>query len=114
MKMVFSETLTVFFFIMVQRSRGWVRDEQNPSWKRNDACGWHRQETRGVAPLGSTQEAASERVRVALPGSVRAAPPGRVRVTPREPGSPHRMCTRSPLRRRGVTVPGLMSTICEL
>ena len=36
-----------------------------------------------VAPLGSTQESASERVRVAPPGSVRAAPPGRVRVAPR-------------------------------
>ena len=67
-----------------------------------------------VAPLGSTQEAASERVRVAPPGSVRAAQPGRVRVTPREPGPPCRTCTRSPLRRRGVTVPGLMSTIREL
>ena len=41
-----------------------------------------------VAPLGSTQVAASERVRVAPPGSVRAAPPGRVRVAPREPGLP--------------------------
>ena len=27
--------------------RGWVRDEQNPSRKRDGACGWHRQETRG-------------------------------------------------------------------
>ena len=36
-----------------------------------------------VAPLGSRQESASERVQVAPPGSVRAAPPGRVRVTPR-------------------------------
>ena len=34
-------------------------------------------------PLGSTQESASERERVAPPGSVRAAPPGRVRVAPR-------------------------------
>ena len=30
----------------VNRSRGWVRDEQNPSRKRDGACGWHRQETR--------------------------------------------------------------------
>ena len=67
-----------------------------------------------VAPLGSTQEAASERVQVAPPGSERAAPPGRVRVTPREPGPSHRTCTRSPLRRRGVTVPGLMSKTREL
>ena len=68
------------------------------------------------------QVAASERVRVAPPGSVRAAPPGsvraappgRVRAAPREPGPPFRMCTRSPQRRKGVTVPGLTSTIREL
>ena len=48
-----------------------------------EECGWHRQDTR-IAPLGSTQVAASERVRVAPPGSVRAAPLGRVRVAPQE------------------------------
>ena len=40
-----------------------------------------------VAPIGSTQEAASERVRV--------APLGRVRVAPWEPGPPYRTCTRT-------------------
>ena len=58
-----------------QRSRGWVRDEQDPKPEER----WRVRVAR-VAPLGDAQEAASERVQVAPPGSVRAAPPGRVRV----------------------------------
>ena len=34
--------------------------------------------------------------------------------TAEKPGPTYRTCTWSPLRRRGVTVPGLMSTIREL
>ena len=92
-----------------QRSRGWVRDEQNPKLEE----GWRVRvappsNTR-AAPLGDAQVAASERVRVAPPGSVRAAPHGRVRVAPAEAGPSYRTCTRSRLRRRGVTVPDTTS-----
>ena len=79
-----------------------------------------------AAPPGGGRAAPPERVWVAPPGGVRAAPPGRVRVapigsdtwtsadSPEEAGPSYRTCNRSPLRRRGVTVPGQMSTIHEL
>ena len=67
-------------------------------WQRQSECGWHR------------QAASSGRVRVAPPGSdtwTRAD-------SPTEAGPSYRSCTASPQRRRSVTVPSLIETICEL
>ena len=64
---------------------------------RRSECGWHR------------QTALSERVRVAPPGT-----PGTSAESPIEAGPSYRSCTASPQRRRGVTVPSLIETICEL
>ena len=61
-------------------------------------------------PLGDAQMAASERVRVAPPGSdtwTSADSPDEARPS-------YRSGTASPQRRRGVTVPSLIETICEL
>ena len=65
-----------------------------------------------TAPLGSTQEFASER---SAGGTVKERAGSTVWTsagsTTGKPGPPYRTCTWSPLRRRGVTVPGMMSTI---
>ena len=65
---------------------------------------------RGLARAGGTDKrhAGSTAWRRAG-GSVRASA-----VSPAEAGASYRTCTRSPLRRRSVTVPGLMSTVHEL
>ena len=75
---------------------------QRTAWKHagccvESQCGWHR------------QTALSERVRVAPPGT-----PGTSAESPIEAGPSYRSCTASPQRRRGVTVPSLIETICEL
>ena len=63
-----------------------------------------------AAPLGNAQMAASERVRVAPPGSiVWTSADSTIEARPS-----YRSCTASPQRRRGVTVPSLIETICEL
>ena len=80
--------------------------ERDPRWSGQHCfkefgkqrCGWHRQ--------------------AASSGRVRVAPPGGDTWTsadsPIEAGPSYRSCTASPQRRRGVTVPSLIETICEL
>ena len=100
--------------------------------EKGGACGWHRQNKihagvdsivsenladNGVAtprdmraaPLGDAQMAASQRVRVAPPDSIFWTNAGGTI----EAGPSCRSCTASP-RRRGVTVPSWIETICDL
>ena len=63
-----------------------------------------------AAPLGDAQMASSGRVWVAPPGSDTWTSAD----SPIEAGPSYRSCTASPQRRRGVTVPSLIDTICEL
>ena len=67
-------------------------------WQRQSECGWHR------------QTASSGRVRVAPPGSNTWTSAD----SPIEAGPSYRSCTASPQWGRGVTVPSLIETICEL
>ena len=67
-------------------------------WLLQSECGWHR------------QTASSGRVQVAPPGSNTWTSAD----STIEAGPSYRSCTASPQRRRGVTVPSLIETICEL
>ena len=86
------------------------------------ACGLHRQNKihAGVDSIVSKSLADNG---VATPRDMRAAPPGDAPPgsdtwtsadSPIEAGPSYRSCTASPQRRRGVTVPSLIETICEL
>ena len=90
------------------------RTWQTTEFKRQETCGQHRLGTR----RWQRQSEYGWHRQAATPGRVQAAPPGSDTWNecgkPIEAGPSCRSCTASPQRRRCVTVPSLIETICEL